>query len=296
MIIVIIIILSLTTVAFFWFFHNSKNKNAQDKQANEQRKEFKIQQAETPHSKKLSNKIKVSFPEPNEKVGGTIYITGIAEGGWYFEGDFPVKLVDKDGKILASAPASAQGEWMRESFVPFVAEIRHPVSKITEAKIILEKDNPSDIRELDESFEIPVTLEPKKTSVKLFFSNKYTYDAGTVCGTVFPISRPGFETMAIGHASLEELFKGPNELEKSMDYFTAIPPGVKIQKLSITGGTARVDLSKEILNMKTGATCERLVIKEQISQTLKQFSSVKNVIITVDEKESALDAIKEYEL
>ena len=66
-------------------------------------------------------------------------------------------------------------------------------------------------------------------------------------------------------------------------------------KLSITGGTARVDLSKEILNEK-GATCERLVIKEQISQTLKQFSSVKNVIITVDEKESALDAIKEYEL
>lgn len=216
-IIIIVIILSLTAVVFFWLFSkNSKNKNIKSNQVGEQQEESKIQQDENYQSlEKFKSKIKVSFPEPNEKVGGTIYITGIAEGGWYFEGDFPVKLLDKDGKVLASAPASAQGEWMKETFVPFVAEIKYPVSETTAAKIVLEKDNPSDIRELDQSVEIPVTLEPKKTSVKLFFSNKYTYDAGTVCGSVFPIARPGFETMAIARASLEELFKGPSDLEKT---------------------------------------------------------------------------------
>lgn len=79
-----------------------------------------------------------------------------------------------------------------------------------------------------------------------------------------------------------------------MNYFTAIPEGVKVQELNITGSTAKVDLSKEILDMKTGAACERLIIKEQISQTLDQFSSVQNVIITVDGKSGALDPIKEY--
>lgn len=101
--------------------------------------------------------IKIDTPRPNQKVTSPLAITGQARGTWYFEASFPVRLLDAQGKVLASTPAQAQGEWMTENFVPYKAELKFASqSSGSKGKLILQKDNPSDMREKDDQLEIPV--------------------------------------------------------------------------------------------------------------------------------------------
>jgi len=67
--------------------------------------------------------IKVFSPLPNSLVKSPLEITGEAKGLWYFEGSFPVKLVDSKGTVLAQGQAQAQDEWMTENFAPFTASL-----------------------------------------------------------------------------------------------------------------------------------------------------------------------------
>ena len=228
------------------------------------------------------NLIRVSYPLTGAKIGGTIYVTGIARGTWYFEGDFPTELVDASGKILTSVPTSAIGWWMTEEFVPFSAVIKYPVQKSTPAKIILRKDNPSDMRELDASIEIPVVLEPETSSAAVYFGSRYFDKNESICGQVFPSARPVSSTMASARETLEALLKGPTDKEKELGYNTAIPPDVKIQQFDATLPVAKVDLSRELLQMDVDVACRRILIEKQITETIKKSSGAKSVELTVD--------------
>lgn len=229
-----------------------------------------------------NNLIQVSFPSSGEKIGGTLNVTGIAKGIWYFEGDFPVRLVDSAGRELAIAPASAQSEWMKEDFVPFSATLKYPVSQATSAKLILAKDNPSDMRELDDAIEIPVVLEPEISSAKIFFSSQYRDADVSLCDKVFPVGRSSFESMAYARQALEALLAGPTEKEKALGYSTVIPAGVKIQNFDASTKIARIDLSRELLNLDVDVACRRILIQTQITETLKNASGAESVFITVD--------------
>jgi len=94
------------------------------------------------------------------KISSPLTIHGRARGTWFFEASFPVMLVDWDGRIIAQAPAQAQGEWMTEDFVPFKAtlEFNKPAYKNNGA-LILKKDNPSGLPEYDDAVEAPVVFE-----------------------------------------------------------------------------------------------------------------------------------------
>jgi spore germination protein GerM len=89
------------------------------------------------------------------------------------------------------------------------------------------------------------------------------------------------KTEAVARAALEELLKGPTDREKADKYFTAINPGVEIQKLVVENGIAKVDFN-ETLDNPGGGSCRVSAIRTQITQTLKQFPTVKDVIISID--------------
>jgi len=91
-----------------------------------------------------------------EILGSYIIVSGMARGYWFFEASFPVRLFDDKGKEIAVGIAQAEGEWMTTEFVPFRAELKFekPLGKTGE--LILEKDNPSDLREHDNKLVIPV--------------------------------------------------------------------------------------------------------------------------------------------
>lgn len=122
--------------------------------------------------------------------------------------------------------------------------------------------------------------ETEIMKIKVYFNNS-KLDPEYSCNKVFPIEREIIKTSAVARAALEELLKGPNEKEDAEGFITNINPGVKIQKLTIENGTAWVDFDEQ-LEYQVGGSCRVAAISAQITQTLKQFPSVKNVIISIN--------------
>jgi hypothetical protein len=103
--------------------------------------------------------IRVTTPLPGSDVTATLSLRGEARGSWYFEGSFPLAVVDREGDTIAQGSATAQGDWMTEDYVPFTATLSLPVFRQrTEARVILTKSNPSGRPEHEDSFEYRIML------------------------------------------------------------------------------------------------------------------------------------------
>jgi len=116
--------------------------------------------------------------------------------------------------------------------------------------------------------------------VKVFFNNN-NLDPEISCNKVFPAEREITKTTAVGRAALEELLKGPSKGEKEAGFFTSINQGVKIQGLVIEDNVAKVDFDEQ-MEFQVGGSCRVSAIRAQITQTLKQFTSVNSVIISIN--------------
>jgi len=116
---------------------------------------------------------------------------------------------------------------------------------------------------------------------RVYFSNRKFDPQGLKCDVVYPVLRTGAQTPAVGRAALTELLKGPTPAEAANDIFTSLNPGTKLQSLTIDNGIARVDFSSE-LGKDVGGSCMTSAIRAQITATLKQFPTVKSVIISIN--------------
>ena len=125
-------------------------------------------------------------------------------------------------------------------------------------------------------------IAEKKESIvlKVFFNND-RMDPDFSCNKVFPVQRVVSKTQAVARTALEELLKGPTEKEKSEGFFTSINSGVKIQKLTVENGVAKVDFDEQ-LQFQVGGSCRVSAIRAQIAETLKQFSTIQEVVISID--------------
>jgi hypothetical protein len=228
-----------------------------------------------------NNLIKVESPRPNQTISSPVQIKGEARGNWYFEASFPARLVDANGKELAIIPVQAKGEWMTTEFVPFDTTMTFPTPTTATGKLILEKDNPSGLPENDDQLIIPVKFanySADKMTVKVFFGNS---TSGAECEKVTSVQREIAKTTAVGKAAIEELLKGPTAQETASGFNTSINSGVKINSLVIQNGTAKIDFSEE-LDQNIGGSCRVAAIRAQITETLKQFPTVNQVVISVN--------------
>jgi len=226
--------------------------------------------------------IKVTSPARDAQIQSPLAIEGEARGTWFFEASFPVKLVDENNNVLAAGAATAQSDWMTEDYVPFKVTLDFlPTATTTKGFLLLNKDNPSGLPENDLQLKIPVILPQGETqTIKVFFNNN-ELDPTISCNQVFAVERPVAKTEAVAQAALEELLKGPTQTDTDNGYYGNIPVGVKIQKLTIVGGVAKVDFDQK-LEEAAGGSCRVGAVRAQITETLKQFSSVKTVIISID--------------
>jgi hypothetical protein len=103
--------------------------------------------------------IRINNPRPNQIISSPLLIEGEARGFWFFEADFPVKLLDDQGNEIVVSFATAQGEWMIEGFVGFSAEIEFSKPATKTGTLILEKDNPSGLPENADQLIVPVNFE-----------------------------------------------------------------------------------------------------------------------------------------
>ncbi len=79
---------------------------------------------------------------------------------------------------------------------------------------------------------------------------------------------------------LKQLLAGPTPAEEEQGFQTAIDPATDLLSLDIDEGVARVDFSSEI--EPPGGSAWVLAIKDQVTRSLNQFSTVDEVMIMVE--------------
>ncbi len=105
-----------------------------------------------------SENVQVDAPLANATISSPLSISGTSSG-WYFEGVFPIELLDANNVVIAETLAAAQGDWMTASPVPFLAVMSFsPQPAGSAGMLILRADNPSGLPQYDESYVIPVTF------------------------------------------------------------------------------------------------------------------------------------------
>lgn len=100
--------------------------------------------------------IQVTSLSTNQVVSSPLTIAGTARGPWYFEGSFPVTLLDGNGKIIAQAPAKATSDWMVSTLVPFSVTLTFTKPATATGTLIFKNDNPSGLPQNAKSMSFPV--------------------------------------------------------------------------------------------------------------------------------------------
>lgn len=103
--------------------------------------------------------IVLESPLPKTSITSPLVVKGRARGNWFFEGSFPIEMVNWDGLIIGGGYATAQGEWMTTEYVPFEGTITftRPENDYSDKGwIILRKDNPSDDPKFDNALEVEI--------------------------------------------------------------------------------------------------------------------------------------------
>jgi hypothetical protein len=101
--------------------------------------------------------IVVDSPAAGAFVTSPLRVRGRARGSWFFEGDFPLVLTDRRGKIIAEGFCTAKKDWMTDEFVPFegTLEFRKP-SLGDKGMLIFKRNDPTGRPEHDDVLEVPV--------------------------------------------------------------------------------------------------------------------------------------------
>ncbi len=174
---------------------------------------------EAPQSENKTGII-ITTPKPGETITSPVIIAGWVNGGGWgaFEGQVgTVTLLDASGKELASTYLPATEDWMKPS-VHFEAMMYFDYPGDGAGQLVFHNENASGLPELDKTFTLPVKLSKSsgdKTKIKLYFNNG-KLENGTDCEAKFYAEREIPKTQAIARAALEELLKGPTNLENQL--------------------------------------------------------------------------------
>lgn len=231
---------------------------------------------------KSPTEVEVFNIKSGQEISSPLIVEGQAIGTWFFEASFPIIITDQAGNILGSSYVQAQSDWMTENFVPFKGEITFSSKADGKGFLILKKDNPSGLPQYDKEMKIPVIFKKTGyTTIKVFFGNN-NLDPEISCNKAFGTEREIMKIEAIGAATINELLKGPTDSEKAEGYFTSINSGVRLLSLRIDeNGTAFADFDEQ-LEYQVGGSCRVSAIRAEITETLKQFDTIKDVVISIN--------------
>ncbi len=218
----------------------------------------------------------VFSPKPGDKVDSPITIKGRAR---VFENTFVVILRDEKGgelyKDQAIANASDVGQYGN-----FEVKVVIPPRSLMKATLEVFDYSAKD-GSVENLVSIPLEIATKETiDLNVYLTNNKLNPEAT-CTKVFPIKRQILKTKEVAYVSLYQLIQGPNIGELSEGYDTGIPGQTAINSVKIINGTAYVDFD-EGLEYGVSGLCRVTAIRSEIEATLKQFTSVKNVAISIN--------------
>ncbi|MFH1253361.1 MAG: Gmad2 immunoglobulin-like domain-containing protein [Candidatus Uhrbacteria bacterium] len=227
--------------------------------------------------------ISVDLPIPGSTIFNPIHVVGQAR---VFENVVSWRLQDSDSKIIANgttyAAASDMGEYGPFDFWVVVPEVKNVKITLEVFQVSAKDGSAVDV------VSIPLNLASLETNdLHLYFHNN-VMDPEITCTTVYSVVRKIIATESPARAVMVMLLQGPTALETANHYSTAIPFRSELKDISLSKeGLATVDLSGAVTD-PLGGSCLVSGIAAEIENTLKQFSSVKEVKILLDGKEDTL--------
>ena len=226
-----------------------------------------------------SPNIILMMPKDNIEIGLPVEISGVAR---VFENALNVRIKDKEGNILAERNTMSNSPDMGK-FEEFKVVINYAEPKTEEGYVEAFNYSAKD-GSLENLDSVSVKFETIESQIiKVFYSNTKTDPSAKYCNKTYAVERRVAKTDGPARIALEEMLVGPTNMEIKNGYFSSIAqwPKIEIQKLTIENGLAKVDFN-EALNQQGGGSCKVSAIRSQIENTLKQFSTVKKVEISVD--------------
>src|SRR3989344_7822226 len=132
------------------------------------------------------------------------------------------------------------------------------------------------------------TVEDFRT-ISVFFSNKEFDPQMLDCEKVYPVERvlgriTDNKKGTLGefaYLALADLLKGPTNYEKSHGFFTSINKNTRIKRIIIENGIVAVDFN-DVLDDGVAGSCRVQAIRSQITETLKQFPEINEIVISVN--------------
>ncbi len=131
------------------------------------------------------------------------------------------------------------------------------------------------------------TLNQKTMTVKLYFPNNVFNPKALDCSLVYPVERIIPYTEGVAKATLEELIKGPTVEEIKNGYFSSILKGTKANSVKMIGSTLVIDFNE--IAASGGGSCGQLAKGSSLMETLGQFSTVKEIKMTINGKGNTED-------
>lgn len=156
----------------------------------------------------------------------------------------------------------SNGQWVKGKFSFFQSD-----SSCLEAK-------PSVVVE-------PAVVEPQASAAQIFFGNTQKDPETLNCNLTYGATRQIVFGSDKYTAVLAALLEGPTAAEKKSGFFTTINPNLKTPQITLTNGVLRVNFAADF-EQAVGGSCRVAAIRSQITNTLKQFPEVKEVIISVE--------------
>ena len=230
--------------------------------------------------------IVVENPKAEEEINSPLFISGKARGYWFFEGSFPIELVDENNNLISSTIAEAKGEWMTEEFVPFEAYLNFSNHKTRKGFLIFKKDNPTGMKEYDDELKMPILFSKNQfREVTLYYYNPNLdkdEKGNILCshkGLVGIKRKIPFSQTPIKD-TINLLLKGKENLtgDEINNLQTEFPlEGFELKSVNLKNdGTLILEFS-DPLNKTIGGSCRVKILWSQIEKTAKEFQGVKEV-------------------
>ena len=100
-----------------------------------------------------------SSVKAGDAVSGKQKFSAVVKGGYFFEANILVNILDANKNILKKGNAQASGEWMTAEPVGFETELDFTGLPKGPGYIEIHNDNPSDMRENDKQILIPIIIK-----------------------------------------------------------------------------------------------------------------------------------------
>lgn len=221
----------------------------------------------------------VTKPVTGDTVGLPLVIEGKAR---VFEATFSYRIKNGDGSLLLEGFAMTDtGTGDIGEFRPFKVSVNYPAPKYASGSVEVFEYSAKDGSEINMVVVSVLFGKVESQAVKVYFSNEKRDPYMENCANVYAVSRRIAKTTTPARAATYELLAGVNTKEYDAGYRTSINHGVKLNSLVLESGAITADFD-EMLEASVGGSCRVQAIVAQITQTLKQFSSVKKVVISIN--------------